>query len=52
VKAGQDYSANGCYLHLANNNDWILAKKWITNIPAAHNLGAFEVDFSMLGIAK
>ena len=52
VKASQDYSANGCYLHIANNNDWILAKKWITGIPGSHNLGAFETDFSLLGIAK
>jgi peptide/nickel transport system substrate-binding protein len=52
VKASQDYSANGCYLHIANNNDWILAKKWITGIAASHNLGAFETDFSLLGIAK
>jgi peptide/nickel transport system substrate-binding protein len=52
VKAGKEYIANGCYLHLANNNDWILAKKWITGIAEAHSLGAFEVDFSMLGIAK
>ena len=36
----------------SNNNDWIVAQKWITNIPEAHNLGAFEVDFSKLGLAK
>lgn len=52
VKAAQEYSALGCFMHLSNNNDWILAQKWITGVPGAHNLGAFEVDFSKLGIAK
>ncbi|MDT4935947.1 MAG: peptide/nickel transport system substrate-binding protein [Pseudonocardiales bacterium] len=52
VQAAEKYSALGCFMHLSNNNDWILAQKWITGIPAAHNLGAFEVDFSKLGIAK
>jgi peptide/nickel transport system substrate-binding protein len=52
VSAAEQYSALGCFMHLSNNNDWIVAQKWITGIPAAHNLGAFEVDFSQLGIAK
>ncbi|ONH31856.1 ABC transporter substrate-binding protein [Pseudofrankia asymbiotica] len=52
VQAAQTYSQNGCYLHLSNNNDWILAQKWITGIPQAHNIGAFEVDFSKIGIAR
>ncbi|ADP81628.1 ABC transporter substrate-binding protein [Pseudofrankia inefficax] len=52
VKAAQEYTKNGCYYHLSNNNDWILAQKWITGIAEAHNIGAFEVDFSKIGIAK
>jgi peptide/nickel transport system substrate-binding protein len=52
VQAAEQYSALGCFMHLSNNNDWIVAQKWITGIPGAHNLGAFEVDFSKLGIAK
>ncbi len=52
VDAAEQYSATGCYYHLSNNNDWILAQKWITGIAAAHNIGAFEVDFSKIGIAK
>lgn len=49
VAAAEQYSALGCFMHLSNNNDWIIAKSWITGIPVAHNLGAFEVDFSKLG---
>ncbi|CAO5155883.1 hypothetical protein FAIPA1_190078 [Frankia sp. AiPs1] len=51
VQAAQEYSRNGCYLHLSNNNDWIVAQKWITGIPQAHNIGAFDVDFSKIGIS-
>jgi peptide/nickel transport system substrate-binding protein len=52
VQAAEKYSALGCFMHLSNNNDWIVAQKWITGVPAAHNLGAFEVDFSKLGTTK
>jgi peptide/nickel transport system substrate-binding protein len=50
VKAAEEYSANGCYLHVANLGDYVLAQKWLTNIPEAHNLSAFEVAFNQLGI--
>jgi peptide/nickel transport system substrate-binding protein len=50
VQAAEQYSANGCYLHVANLGDYVLAQKWLTNIPQAHNLGAFEVAFNQLGI--
>jgi peptide/nickel transport system substrate-binding protein len=50
VKAAQQYTANGCSLHVANLGDWVLASKWITGIPQAHNLGAFEVAFNLLGV--
>jgi peptide/nickel transport system substrate-binding protein len=49
VKAAEQFSANGCYLHVANIGDWVLAPKWLTGIPQAHNLGAFEVYFNELG---
>lgn len=52
VKAAQQYSANGCFLHVATVRDWVLAQKWLTGIPQAHNLGAFEVYFNQLGIKK
>lgn len=50
VKAAEQYSANGCYLHVATLGDYVLAQKWLTNIPQAHNLSAFEVAFNQLGI--
>jgi peptide/nickel transport system substrate-binding protein len=52
VQAAEQYSANGCYLHVASLRDWVLAQKWITGIPQAHNLGAFEVAFNLLGVGK
>jgi peptide/nickel transport system substrate-binding protein len=50
VKAAEQYSANGCYLQVANLGDYVLAQRWLTNIPEAHNLSAFEVAFNQLGI--
>lgn len=29
-----------------------MAQNWLTNVPQAQNLGANEVDFSLLGIKK
>jgi peptide/nickel transport system substrate-binding protein len=52
VKAAELYSQNGCYLHVGNLGDWVLAQKYLTGIPQAHNLGAFEVAFNLLGINK
>lgn len=33
VQAAGNYSALGCFMHLSNNNDWIVAHKWITGTP-------------------
>ena len=52
VKAAQQYSASGCYLDLSYNKDWVVAQKWLTGVPQAHNIGANELDYSLLSIAK
>ena len=52
AKAGKLYSATGCYLNFAHNLDWVVAQKWMTGVPESHNIGANELDFSLLGIAK
>jgi peptide/nickel transport system substrate-binding protein len=52
VKAGELYSANGCYLNFSYNKDWVVAQKWLTGVPQAQNIGANELDFSKLGIGK
>ena len=52
VQAAKLFSKNGCYLHVANLKDWVLAQKWLTGIPQAQNLGAFEVAFNLLGIKR
>lgn len=52
AKAAQTYSANGCYMNLSYNKDWVVSQKWLTGVAAAHNIGANELDFSKLGISK
>ncbi len=52
AKAAQEYSANGCYYNLSYNKDWVVSQKWLTGVAASHNIGANELDFSKLGIAK
>jgi peptide/nickel transport system substrate-binding protein len=52
VAAAKEYAATGCYYNLSYNKDWVLAQKWLTGVAAAHNIGANELDFSKLGIAK
>jgi peptide/nickel transport system substrate-binding protein len=52
VKAAETYSATGCYMNLAYNKDWVVTQKWVTNVPQAHNIGSFELNFNELGIAK
>ncbi|MEV4603279.1 ABC transporter substrate-binding protein [Amycolatopsis sp. NPDC049253] len=52
VQAAQQYSANGCYLNLSYNRDWVVAQKWLTGVPESQNLGANELNFSLLGIAR
>ncbi|MGW0632274.1 ABC transporter substrate-binding protein [Streptomyces sp. NPDC001984] len=52
VKAAEQYSANGCYMNLSYNKDWVVAQKWLTGVPKSQNLGANELNFSLLGIAK
>jgi peptide/nickel transport system substrate-binding protein len=52
VQAGEQYSANGCYMNLSYNKDWVVAQKWLTGVPESQNLGANELNFSLLGIAK
>lgn len=50
VTAGQEYEKTGCYMNLANNKDWVVTQKWLTNVPGAHNVGSFELNFNELGI--
>jgi peptide/nickel transport system substrate-binding protein len=51
VQAGQLYGKTGCYLNLSHNKDWVVAQKWLGGVAASHNIGANELDFSLLGIA-
>jgi peptide/nickel transport system substrate-binding protein len=52
VQAAEEYAANGCYMNLSYNKDWVVAQKWLTGVPQSQNLGANELNFSLLGIAK
>jgi peptide/nickel transport system substrate-binding protein len=52
IKAAETYSATGCYMNLAYNKDWVVTQKWVTNVPQAHNIGSFELNFNELGISK
>lgn len=52
LSAGAMYGQTGCFLNLSYNRDWVLAKSWLTNVPQAQNLGANELDFGLLGLAK
>ena len=52
VKAAQRYSATGCYLNLSYNKDWVVAQKWLAGVPESHNIGANELDYSLLSVAK
>lgn len=51
-KAAQTYSATGCYMNLSYNKDWVVSQKWLAGVAASHNIGANELDFSGLSIAK
>ena len=44
VKAGEMYSATGCYMNFSYNKDWVVAQKWLTNVPESHNIGANELE--------
>ncbi|WP_375388348.1 ABC transporter substrate-binding protein [uncultured Amnibacterium sp.] len=52
TEAGKLYGATGCFLNLSYNKDWVVAKSWLTGVAAAQNLGANELNFSLLGIEK
>jgi len=52
AKAAQTYAATGCYLHLSDNLDWVVAQKWVSGIPQAQNISANELDFSKLSVQK
>ena len=52
VQAAEQYSANGCYLQLSYNKDWVVAQTWLTGVAASQNIGANELDFSKLGLKK
>jgi len=52
TEAGKLYGATGCFLNLSYNKDWVVAKSWLTGVAASQNLGANELNFSLLGIEK
>jgi len=52
AQAAQDYAKTGCYMNLADNKDWVVAQSWLQGVPQAHNIGANELDFSLLTIKK
>ena len=51
VKAGDLYGQTGCFLNLSYNQNWVVAQKWLTGVPESQNIGANELNFSLLGIA-
>ena len=52
VQAGEAYGKTGCFLNLSYNQDWVVAQSWLTGVAASQNLGANELNFSLLGIKK
>jgi peptide/nickel transport system substrate-binding protein len=52
IKAAQEYESTGCYMNLSYNKDWVVAQNWLTGVPQAQNIGANELNFSLLGIKK
>jgi peptide/nickel transport system substrate-binding protein len=52
AQAAKKYEATGCYMTLSDNKDWVVAQKWLQGVPQAHNIGANELDFSLLSIKK
>ena len=51
VKAGDLYGQTGCFYNLSYNQNWVVAQKWLTGVPESQNIGANELNFSLLGIA-
>jgi peptide/nickel transport system substrate-binding protein len=51
VTAGDLYGQTGCFLNLSYNKDWVVAQKWLTGVPESQNIGANELNFSLLGIS-
>jgi peptide/nickel transport system substrate-binding protein len=51
AKAGDLYGQTGCFLNLSYNKDWVVAQKWLTGVAESQNIGANELNFSLLGIA-
>ncbi|TRW76969.1 ABC transporter substrate-binding protein [Mycolicibacterium sp. 018/SC-01/001] len=51
TRAGDLYGQTGCFLNLSYNQDWVVAQKWLTGVPESQNIGANELNFSLLGIA-
>ncbi len=33
------------------NKAWVVAQQWLTGVPESQNIGANELNFSLLGIA-
>ena len=50
TKAGDLYGQTGCFLNLSYNKDWVVAQDWLTGVPESQNIGANELNFSLLGI--
>jgi peptide/nickel transport system substrate-binding protein len=50
VKAGDLYGQTGCFLNLSYNQNWVVAQKWLTGVPESQNIGANELNFSLLGL--
>ncbi|CAN5581706.1 N/A [soil metagenome] len=51
TRAGDLYGQTGCFLNLSYNRDWVVAQKWLSSVPESQNIGANELNFSLLGIA-
>ncbi|WP_429419950.1 ABC transporter substrate-binding protein [Nocardia sp. GAS34] len=52
AQAGERYSANGCFMNLSYNRDWVVAMNWLSGVAESQNLSANELNFSLLGIKK
>lgn len=51
TRAGDLYGQTGCFLNLSYNQDWVVAQEWLTGVAESQNIGANELNFSLLGIS-
>jgi peptide/nickel transport system substrate-binding protein len=52
VQAGTLYGQTGCFLNLSYNKNWVVAKSSLGGVAESQNLGANELNFSLLTLAQ